>query len=186
MDGSSGGEAVVETAYRRLYDSFVEPFDAHDNGIAAYPEEIVPRYHRPWDIFAQVNILNPAWNEHSVNPDERFLQAVALVKTNFEAVLGSVLNSWLPGRAIVERCFLNVPNTLLDKTVSDDRILILDQFCPWIVSLAPARPLTNLRRTTSLSWRGSTKTPGPSSTPSTRTLQSDRGNTPPRPIPFTG
>lgn len=135
-------DALVLAAYERLYDSFVEAFDAHDNGIAAYPEDIVPRYQRPWDIFAQVNILNPAWNESVADGNERFLQAVALVKTNFEAVLANFLNAWLPGRTIVERCFLNVPKTLLDKTVSDDRVLVLDQFCPWIVPSRRAAPTT--------------------------------------------
>ena len=82
LRGKVSLEGEVELLYRKLYDVFVEPFDAHDNGISAYPEDVQPRFHRPWDLFAQVNILNPAWNEEGIDIDARFAQAVSLcVKT---------------------------------------------------------------------------------------------------------
>lgn len=122
-------EESVALLYRKIYDRFVEAFDANDNGISAYPSEIKPLFHRSWDIFAQVNILNPDWNEDNVDIQERFLQAVQLVRSNFEAVLKKYTKSWLLGRSILERCLLAVP--MDDATSPESQILVLDQFCPW-------------------------------------------------------
>jgi uncharacterized UPF0160 family protein len=119
--------------FGKIYDSFVEPFDAHDNGISAYPSDIKPLFHRSWDIFAQVNALNPDWNEVDVDIQERFLSAVQLVKSNFELVLKRYTASWLPARSILERCLLAVP--INDADAPESRILVLDQFCPWTVCL---------------------------------------------------
>lgn len=116
----------VELLYKKIYDYFVEPFDAHDNGISAYPSDIRPLFQRSWDIFAQVNILNPDWNEVA-DVDSRFEQAVQLVRCNFEAVLRRFVGSWLPGRAIVERCLVTVPEVPVDS-----RVLVLDSYCPWV------------------------------------------------------
>lgn len=118
----------MDAIYRRLYETFVEPFDAHDNGISAYPPDIQPRFHRSWDIFAQVNILNPEWNEPNIDVQARFLQAVQLVRCNFEAVLKRCINSWLPGRTIVLNAVLSATGP---TPVADERILCLDQYCPW-------------------------------------------------------
>lgn len=122
-------EEDVAILYRKLYDTFVEPFDAHDNGISAYPDEIKPRFHRSWDLFSQVNILNPAWNETGVNSDERFAEAVALVRSNWERILNYYCRSWLPGRNSMRRIILKqaAPST----AIIDPRILVLDEFCSW-------------------------------------------------------
>lgn len=126
-------EEDASLLYRKLYDVFIEPFDAHDNGISAYPGEIKPRFHRAWDLFAQVNILNPAWNETGVDADERFVEAVALVRTNWERVLDYYCRSWLPGRNAMRR------NIMRQATQSapglDPRIVVLEEFCPWTESL---------------------------------------------------
>jgi len=62
-------DLAVDHLYRKLYDDFIEPFDAHDNGISAYPSDVKPAFRRPWDIFAQVSVLNPAWNEPEASAD---------------------------------------------------------------------------------------------------------------------
>lgn len=128
--GKQDVDQTVAIVYRRLYDTFVEPFDAHDNGISAYPSDIPPRFHRGWDIFAQVNVLNPEWNEQGVDVQTRFLQAVQLVKTNFEAVLRRCIHAWLPGRAILLNALLTATNETKEDC-ADERILLLDQYCPW-------------------------------------------------------
>lgn len=122
-------EEDVNLLYRKLYDTFVEPFDAHDNGISAYPDEIKARFHRPWDLFSQVNILNPAWNETGVNSDERFVEAVSLVRSNWERVLNFYCRSWLPGRNSMRRIIMR--QTAQSATTINPRILVLDEFCPW-------------------------------------------------------
>lgn len=117
----------MEAVYVKLYDYFVEPFDAHDNGISAYPPDIRPLFHHSWDIFSQVNILNPAWNEQNVNVDARFLEAIGLVRSNFEKVLDYLCHSWLPGRNLMR---LNLERN--DIWCGDPRLLILNEYCPWI------------------------------------------------------
>lgn len=122
-------EDNVSLLYCKLYELFVEPFDAHDNGISAYPDEPKPRFHRPWDLFAQVNILNPAWNETGVNADERFAEAVSLVRSNWERVLDYHCRSWLPGRNAMRRNIAKQASSTAARL--DPRIVVLDEFCPW-------------------------------------------------------
>lgn len=122
-------EGTVNLLHRKIYDSFVEPFDAHDNGISAYPSDIQPRFHRSWDIFSQVNVLNPDWNEHGVDIQARFLQAVQLLRHNFEAILRRYIKSWLPARTILEKSLLAVSTG--EEEMVDGRIIVLDEFCPW-------------------------------------------------------
>lgn len=49
-------ENFVASVYEELYKKFVEPFDALDNGISQYPQDIKPAYSRPWTLQDQVNI----------------------------------------------------------------------------------------------------------------------------------
>ncbi len=72
---AAANEKHVEVLYHKTYSAFVEAFDAHDNGISAYPADIKPAFERPWDIFAQVGILNPGWNEVDSLADVTLLQA---------------------------------------------------------------------------------------------------------------
>lgn len=127
-------EETIETIYGRLYDNFVEPFDAHDNGISAYPSTIKAAFHRSWDIFAQINILNPEWNEQDVDVDARFARAVSLAGESFEAVLARCIRSWLPARTIVLQSIQAALSNQCDATQSDERLLIMEQYCPWTVN----------------------------------------------------
>lgn len=112
--------------YDRLYRKFIEPFDAVDNGVNQYPTEIEPAYARPWDIFSQIEALNPGWNEEGVSPDSRFLEAIEMAGKAFRTVLGQTLSSWLPARSIVQ-------SSLSMKSADDGsaHILVLDRNCPW-------------------------------------------------------
>jgi uncharacterized UPF0160 family protein len=124
----------VELLFEKLYEVFVEPFDAHDNGISAYPPNLQPRFHRPWDIFAQVNALNPAWNETTDDVDDRFGRAVELVKSNFLTVLNYYCNSWLPGRAAVRKNLIPMAVLFTDEPLDpilSRQVLILSSYAPW-------------------------------------------------------
>lgn len=71
LGADASDEALVRELHERLYQKFVEPFDAVDNGVNQYPPETQPAYARPYDIFAQIDDLNPSWNEKGVDPDVR-------------------------------------------------------------------------------------------------------------------
>ena len=69
MTKESQTEELVDQLHDRIYQKFIEPFDAVDNGVNQYPKEIEPAYARPYDIFAQIDDLNPNWNESEANPN---------------------------------------------------------------------------------------------------------------------
>lgn len=93
-------DSVVDVIYKKLYESFVEAVDAIDNGIPQF--DGTPRYHLGGTLSSRVGCLNPAWNEEgSVNVDERFRSAMALVGKDFEDRLNYLYKSWLPARDIV-------------------------------------------------------------------------------------
>lgn len=120
-------ESLVTELHDRLYRKFIEPFDAVDNGVNQYPGDIEPAYARPFDIFAQVDSLNPSWNEEGVSTDARFAEAVALAGNAFRAVIKGTLKSWLPARTIVQTCLLACNS----KDADESKILVLDTNCPW-------------------------------------------------------
>lgn len=120
-------EALVAEIHERLYRKFVEPFDAVDNGVNQYPSELTPAYARPYDIFAQIDDLNPSWNE-TIDPDARFQEAVRVAGSAFSTVLRRTLQSWLPARTIVQSS-LTVSCQVED--VDDARVLVLGSNCPW-------------------------------------------------------
>jgi len=123
-------DELVAELHDRLYRKFVEPFDGVDNGVSQYPADLEPAYAKPYDIFTQVDELNPGWNESSAGGagvDERFGAAVELVGRAFRSQLDKAIKSWLPARLIVS-------TALTQCTASTDlssQILVLGQSCPW-------------------------------------------------------
>ena len=124
----------IEALYQHVYESFVEPFDANDNGISAYPPEIKPKFARSFDIFSHVNLLNPGWNV-TITPEvsnSAFMNAVEMVTGVFNLYLNDCLNSWLPARAIVHEALETKSKFAAASThPSDAGILILTTSCPW-------------------------------------------------------
>lgn len=119
--------------FEKIYTVFVEPFDAHDNGISIYPEDLsfTPRYHSPCTLFDQVAWLNPAWNQPHLDANEQFQRAVALMKETFKQILQYYTLSWWPARSIVKGALAQ--HQYLD--MNNHGILILDQHCPWTETL---------------------------------------------------
>lgn len=111
-----------------MYRKFIEPFDAVDNGVNQYPTDILPAYARPYDIFSQIDALNPGWNQESLSPDERFQEAIALASQAFKTVLSGMIGSWLPARSIVQTALI-APQKDTDEVESS--ILVLEKNCPW-------------------------------------------------------
>ena len=51
----------------------------------------------------RVGRLNPYWNEHAVNTDERFAKAMEMAGDEFLSVLNNYAKSWMPARTIVKQ-----------------------------------------------------------------------------------
>lgn len=122
----------IEALYQHVYESFVEPFDANDNGISAYPSDIKPKFARGFDIFYHVNLLNPGWNVSITSEvsNSAFMKAVEMVTDVFNLYLNDCLNSWLPARVIVHEA-LESKASIASAHSSDSGILILATSCPW-------------------------------------------------------
>lgn len=133
---SNLSQEQIEALYVQVYESFVEAFDANDNGISAYPADIKPAFTPGFNIFAHVNLLNPGWNE-TITPEssnESFMKAVAVVSDIFNLYLDNCLKFWLPARDIVvsalESHAISVASSAETAAV-DSKILILPTSCPW-------------------------------------------------------
>ena len=127
-------EAQIEALYVHVYESFVEPFDANDNGISAYPSDVKPTISRGFDIFQHVNLLNPGWNE-VITPESSnasFMKAVGVVSDAFNLYLNNCLNFWLPARDIVTQAIeSNIVMAAASVSAADSKILVLPTSCPW-------------------------------------------------------
>ncbi|KAL6859726.1 metal-dependent protein hydrolase [Trichoderma novae-zelandiae] len=143
-DGVVVGEESpdVDLLYNKIYESFIEAVDAHDNGISKYPRDalaaaaIEPRFSSGgFTLGAMVGRLNPSWNdprpadadEAQRHEDALFLTASRRIGEEFERALGFMAKSWLPARAIVKAAF--------DARLRHDpegRILVMEgQSVPW-------------------------------------------------------
>lgn len=124
----------VDALYVHIYESFVEPFDANDNGISAYPSDVKPTISRGFDIFQHVNLLNPGWNEE-ITPEssnQSFMNAVSVVSDAFNLYLNNLLNFWLPAREIVVQAIQGMAVSTKDSSSgADSKILVLATSCPW-------------------------------------------------------
>lgn len=95
--------------------NLIQGIDATDNGTmpkAEYPATSL-------SISGVISGFNPTW-DRKVDPDESFLQAVALAQQVFDNVLASA-ESVTKAEAIVEEALAK----------SEGNIMVLDQFVPW-------------------------------------------------------
>ncbi|KAF7196312.1 hypothetical protein HII31_02379 [Pseudocercospora fuligena] len=119
----------VELLYQKLYEDFVEAFDANDNGISAYdPQElrkagiekkfsdkgfsiasVVGRYNHMPITPAITNKLSALMTtskaKDQTEEDARFIRASSFVGEQFELEISDKVTSWLPARAIVKKAF---------------------------------------------------------------------------------
>ncbi|VDK74200.1 unnamed protein product [Litomosoides sigmodontis] len=96
LAGQTHDDLVIDILFKKIYEEFVESIDAVDNGIAQFDGE--PRYYLGGTLSSRVSMLNPAWNENTLNVNERFMMAVKLVGTEFSELLSYLCKSWLPAR----------------------------------------------------------------------------------------
>ncbi|PHH70633.1 hypothetical protein CDD82_7005 [Ophiocordyceps australis] len=120
------GEGVEQDApqvgmvHQKLYQAFIEPLDAHDNGVAAYDGKalaaagISKRFSDAgFTLGAMVARLNRNWNdarpddaaESQRQEDACFMAASKRIGEEFERDLDYYISAWLPARAIVEQAY---------------------------------------------------------------------------------
>lgn len=117
-DTKKTGEDAPEVTvlHEKIYETFVEAVDAHDNGVSKYDAGALaaaglePRYSSgAYTLGAMVARLNPAWNdpqpedptEAQAAEDARFEVASARIGEEFARSLDYYARSWLPAREIV-------------------------------------------------------------------------------------
>ncbi|KAK6416919.1 hypothetical protein LTR95_017400, partial [Oleoguttula sp. CCFEE 5521] len=134
VTGLPAGEADNTLLFNKLYDDFIEAFDANDNGIAQYDPAALRKAgiekkfsDKGFSMAGVVNRFNyaradprEAAKEKSVstdsngvngkeNPqqeeDTRFLKASQFVGEQFTSELLDKAQSWLPARAVVKEAF---------------------------------------------------------------------------------
>lgn len=135
----------VSQLYEKLYDDFIEAFDANDNGISVYDTGklqdlgITKKFNdRGFSIASVVNRFNYAHaSDEAANAnksaeqlqaeeDARFLLASAFTGSQFDAELLDTWQSWLPARRIVHEAF-----SVREKYDAEGRILVLNEGMPW-------------------------------------------------------
>ncbi|KAK3383942.1 metal-dependent protein hydrolase [Lasiosphaeria ovina] len=132
----------VGLIWRKIYESFVEALDAHDNGISAYDPAalaaagIEKRFSDgAFTLGSVVGRLNPNWNDpvpddpvaaHAAE-DKRFELASQRIGEEFDRDLDYYTQAWLPAREIVAGAFAARP-----EFDAEGRIMVLQgQSAPW-------------------------------------------------------
>ena len=140
--GVSEDAEDVHLIWEKIYESFIEPLDAHDNGISVYDLKAIhgagleKRFSDGgFTLGAMVSRLNPNWNdptppdpvEAQKVEDEKFLVASSRIGEEFSRELDYQTKSWLPARDIVRNAY--VKRLEYD---SKGRILVFNgQSVPW-------------------------------------------------------
>jgi uncharacterized UPF0160 family protein len=116
---AEGGDDVG-VLHKKMYESFIEALDAHDNGISAYDTEAITaagietRFSDGgFSLGAVVGRLNPNCNdpvpsdpaEAQRAEDDRFLTASRRIGEEFERDLEYYAGSWLPALDVVRKAF---------------------------------------------------------------------------------
>eukprot|EP01015_Nassula_variabilis_P016475 TRINITY_DN2529_c0_g1_i19.p1 TRINITY_DN2529_c0_g1~~TRINITY_DN2529_c0_g1_i19.p1 ORF type:complete len:351 (-),score=57.88 TRINITY_DN2529_c0_g1_i19:53-1105(-) len=111
--------------YLRIYNTFIMPLDATDNGIDAYPQDVEPRYRQTTALEHRVSRLNPTWFEQNIDQDERFREAMKIADDELQwqvrTTMSRVLAKPYVEKAVDQR--FNVHES--------GAIIKLELVCPW-------------------------------------------------------
>ncbi|EAQ84677.1 hypothetical protein CHGG_08691 [Chaetomium globosum CBS 148.51] len=132
----------VGMLWRKIYESFVEALDAHDNGISVYDSAALAAAglekkfsNGGFTLGAMVGRLNPNWNdptpadpaEAQAAEDKRFELASQRIGEEFDRDLDYFTKAWLPAREVVAEAFNG-----RQEFDSQGRIMVLQgQSAPW-------------------------------------------------------
>ena len=139
--GLSRDSEDADVLYNKLYDSFVEAFDANDNGISQYDTAKLTEHgiEKRFDDsgYSLASVVN-RYNHHYENDidkspeqlqheeDQRFMKASGFVGEQFLEELQDKWKAWLPARKVVEQAFKG-------RRAYDEhgRIMVLPEGMPW-------------------------------------------------------
>ena len=132
----------VGLLWRKIYESFVEALDAHDNGISVYDAAALTAAGLQkkfsdggFTLGAMVGRFNGHWNdptpedpaEAQAAEDERFERASQRIGEEFDRGLDYFTKAWLPAREVVAEAFNG-----RQEFDSQGRIMVLkSQSAPW-------------------------------------------------------
>ena len=132
----------VGLIWNKIYESFIEALDAHDNGISVYdPAGIAAAglekkfSNGGFTLGAMVGRLNPNWNDPVLEDpieaqqaeDKRFELASQRIGEEFDRDLDYYTQSWLPAREVVVGAFSS-----RQEYDTEGRIMVLKgQSAPW-------------------------------------------------------
>ncbi|KAK3305379.1 metal-dependent protein hydrolase [Chaetomium strumarium] len=144
----------VDMVWRKIYESFIEALDAHDNGINVYDSAALAAAGLQkkfsdggFTLGAMVGRLNPNWNDPMPEDpvaaqeaeDRRFELASQRIGEEFDRDLDYFTRAWLPAREVVAEAFAGRV-----EYDSKGRILVLKrQSAPWkdhLYSLEEQKP----------------------------------------------
>lgn len=142
--GLPEGSDDVNTLFQKIYDDFIEAFDANDNGISAYDSNaleahgITKRFNdKGFSLASVVGRLNHSFDpsteenfsqeEKQAAEDARFQEASRFTGSQFLSELADTNGSWLPARAMVRAAFQK-----RTEYESEGRILVLEKGMPWM------------------------------------------------------
>ncbi|KAI1332650.1 putative UPF0160 protein C27H6.8 [Xylariaceae sp. FL0255] len=119
-NGKGEDDEDVSVVWRKVYESFIEALDAHDNGISAYDPAalstagIEKRFaDGGFNLGALVGRLNGNWNEElpsdpveaQAAEDARFVTASQRIGEEFDRDLAYYTSAWLPARGVVKAAY---------------------------------------------------------------------------------
>jgi uncharacterized UPF0160 family protein len=132
----------VGMVWRKIYESFIEALDAHDNGISVYDSAglaaagLQKKFSDGgFTLGAMVGRLNPNWNDPIPEDpvaaqeaeDRRFELASQRIGEEFDRDLDYFTQAWLPAREVVAEAFAG-----RQEYDGEGRILVLKrQSAPW-------------------------------------------------------
>jgi uncharacterized UPF0160 family protein len=118
--GVSEDAEEVKIIWEKIYENFIEPVDANDNGISVFDPKAIEaaglekRFRDGgFSLGAMVSRLNPNWNDPAPSDpveaqkaeDEKFLVASSRMGEEFSRDLDYYTKSWLPARDIVHGAY---------------------------------------------------------------------------------
>ena len=137
--GLDEGSEEVNILWGKLYESFIEALDAHDNGISVYdPAETKGLQKRFYDggvgLGSLVGDLNANYgDEDGLTPEQaqeaedgRFLKASSLMGETFIRKLTYYHQAWLPARTLVHETY-----KARKEYDAKGRLMIFPRGCPW-------------------------------------------------------
>ncbi|KAI8332568.1 metal-dependent protein hydrolase [Chlamydoabsidia padenii] len=119
----------LETIFQKTYNDFIEPLDAHDNGISAYPGNLTPLFKEsPTSLASRVGQKNPSWNETLTDSevDARFVEASDLAGSELTNYIQGLVSSWLPARTLVVEALER-----RQDVHGSGQVIALERSCPW-------------------------------------------------------